>query len=76
MHRVADNLRVEWSCSGVIDRVDIALWIRGNCIGAVAVRVANYGSFTFSIPLELPSSSYYQVRPFHYNHCNFCVYHT
>ena len=21
--------RVEWSCSGVVDRVDIVLWIRG-----------------------------------------------
>jgi hypothetical protein len=27
----------------------------------VAIRLANYGSFEFKIPLELPSSSYYQA---------------
>lgn len=62
MHRVANNLRVEWCCTGTVDRVDIVLWIRGNCLGAVAVRTANYGSFDFRLPLELPSSSYYQVE--------------
>ena len=33
----------------------------GNCLGAVAVKIANYGSFSFILPLELPSSSYYQA---------------
>jgi hypothetical protein len=28
----------------------------------VAVRKANYGSFVFTVPLELPSSSYYQAE--------------
>jgi hypothetical protein len=37
-------------------------------MGAVAVRVANYGSFTFNVPLELPSSSYYQVEYRVYTH--------
>jgi hypothetical protein len=61
-----------------VDRVDILLWIRGrsarafaavrfhsgqgNCLGAVAVRKANYGCFVFTLPLELPSSSYYQAE--------------
>jgi hypothetical protein len=31
-------------------------------MGAVAVRKANYGSFVFTLPLELPSSSYYQAE--------------
>jgi len=34
----------------------------GNCLGAVAVKIANYGSFAFVLPIELPSSSYYQAR--------------
>ena len=41
----------------------VALSSAGNCMGAVAVRVANYGTFAFNVPLELPSSSYYQVDP-------------
>lgn len=28
----------------------------------MAVRTANYGCFVFQVPLELPSSSFYQVE--------------
>jgi hypothetical protein len=73
--------RVEWSCTGAVDRVDILLWIRGGsakCFRRCAISLwarqllgssggaegakANYGSFVFTVPLKLPSSSYYEAE--------------